>query len=279
MRVGSWNLNHRGRAATREQGALVRDRGVELLLVQEANPASLDVLVEAAGLDWVVTPTGIWPGEPTVGRQPLAAIAGRGSRPEEVGHLPGPASPLRMVYATVEAGAGSFTVASYCAPHGSGFGYGRVEHALALLEWVNAVQGPLILGADAHAPKVDHPDPDLVRTYCHTGDRRLHGARGDDVMFGGRPEHQLSDAYRRWLHQNPGLLQATAVAQPVGPLAVSHYEPVRLHRDRAARRFDAIWVSREFDVAHVTYDYDAAVAAGSDHALVTADVTCDTSVL
>lgn len=77
MRVGSWNLNHRGRAATREQGALVRDRGVELLLVQEANPASLDVLVEAAGLVWVVTPTGIWPGEPTVGRQPLAAVAGR----------------------------------------------------------------------------------------------------------------------------------------------------------------------------------------------------------
>ncbi len=279
MRVGSWNLNHRGRAATLEQGALVRERGVDLLLVQEANPASVEVLIEAAELDWVVTATGLAPGAPTVGRHPLAAIAGRGQRPEEVGHLRGPSSPHRMVYATVPAGIGSFTVASYCAPHGSGFGHGRVEHALALLDWVNAVQGPLILGADAHAPKVDHPDPELVRTYSHTGDRRLHGARGDDVMFGGRPEHQLSDAYRRWLQQNPGLLQATAVAQPAGPLAVSHYESVPLHHGRAPRRFDAIWVSREFVVEHVRYDYDGAVAAGSDHALVLADVQCAASVL
>lgn len=38
------------------------------------------------------------------------------------------------------------------------------------------------------------------------------------------------------------------------------------------RRFDALWVSPELDVKSVAYKYAAAVAAGTDHALVVADL-------
>ena len=38
------------------------------------------------------------------------------------------------------------------------FGYKKVENALALLAWLQTLSGPVLMGADANSPKVDHPD-------------------------------------------------------------------------------------------------------------------------
>jgi hypothetical protein len=51
-------------------------------------------------------------------------------------------------------------------------------------------------------------------------------------------------------------------------LAVSH----RTGTTRNARRYDAIWATDDFVVVDVRYHYEDAVQAGSDHALVLADL-------
>lgn len=273
MRVATWNVKHRGSVTAARLGALAREAQVDLMLLQAANPTSLDMFVTSAEFDWCVTSWNA--GAPALtmpGRRRVAAIAGRGPQPVELGWLPELDRPERMVSAVLGSGTGRVVVASYHAPSGSAAGVKKVDCAKVLLSWVRSVEDPLVLGADANTPKVDHPDPDRARTHWPTGADKLQGGVGDDVMFGGRPAHHLEDAYRRFLNQNPGLLQDVAVHRPQGPLAVSHVSVNRLGNVQRPRRYDALWISRHFDVLHVDHDLDGALRAGTDHALVTVDL-------
>lgn len=178
-----------------------------------------------------------------------------------------------MLFASVATTVGTVTFASYHAPPGVRWGLVKVEHAHALMSWIHSTPGPIIVGADANTPEIDHPDPRLVRTHWHTGRKILAGARGDDVLFGGVTEHRLDDAYRRWLDDHPKEFEAIREARPAGPLAVSHRTGKRRNSPGNPRRFDTLWVGPEFEVRSVFYDYEGAIAAGSDHALMFADVT------
>lgn len=173
---------------------------------------------------------------------------------------------------------GHLQVASYHAPPGVSWGRVKVDHAHALLDWINQTTNPVVLGADANTPEIDHPDRDQVRTHWHTGLRRLHGQVGDDVTFGGHPHHALDDAFRRWLDEHPARLAAIVRERPTGPLAVSHVTGRHHGSPGTPRRFDTIWISRSLTVSSMTYDYAGALdAAGSDHALVTADLEAQPS--
>lgn len=273
MRMATWNVNYRGRAVCRSLGRLAQDKEVDLLLLQEANPSSLHELTAAAGLDWAVTAFDAGAALPDgTGRRRVTAIAGRGHPPIAVGVLPELALPERMVFATLESDLGPLTVASYHAPPGVSWGLTKVHHAHDLLRWINQTEGPLVIGADPNTPKVDHPDPDLVRTHWHTGAPKLEGIPGDDVTFGGRPEHRLRDAYRVWLQDHPAELERITHARPQGPLATSHRTGKRRDREGTARRYDTLWISPELTTTSMTYHYKDAIEAGSDHALVTADL-------
>lgn len=276
LRIATWNLNYRGRSVAPALGELLKRAGVDLVLLQEANPNSLELVREAAGLDWTVSafdagaPTPVGPG-----RRRVAAIAGKGASPGGVGFLPDLALPERMVFASVATNVGRLTVASYHAPPGVTWGRIKVDHAHALLRWIKTTSDLVVLGADANTPEVDHPDPAQVRTHWHTGSRRLAGALGDDVMFGGFPEHRLQDAYRRWLSNQPDLRARIQRESPDGPLAVSHRTGKRKSSPGTPRRFDTLWISPGLKVRSAIYDYDGAIAAGSDHALVIADVVTE----
>jgi hypothetical protein len=275
VRVATWNLNNRGPAVAPKLGALLRRFDVDLLLAQELHQRSKEPLVESAGLSWVRTAfdAGAPVPQGSPGRRRVTAIAGRGTPPELVGVLGHLALPERMVYGNVATPIGRLMLASYHAPPGVSWGVVKVQHAHSLLAWVNGNTGPLVVGADANTPEVDHPDRVRVRTHWYTGLRRLAGASGDDLMFGGRPRHRLDDAYRRWLEQRPAELERIRTERPDGPLAVSHRTGKRRNSPGFPRRFDALWISPEIEVVSISYPSEAAVAAGSDHALVVAEFT------
>lgn len=274
MRVATWNVNYRGPAVSHSLGQLARERGVDLLLLQEANPNSLDQLVTAAGLDWVITAFTEGATYPSAtGRRRVTAIAGRGQAPTESGVLAELTLPERMVFAHLTTDAGPLSVASYHAPPGVSWGITKVHHAHALLKWIDETDGSVIVGADANTPAIDHPDPELVRTHWPTGARKLAGIQGDDITFGGRPQHRLRDALRLWLDHHPDESERLAWANPSGPLALSHRTGRRRDSDGAPRRYDALWLSPDLVPSSVTYEYEASVEAGSDHALVMADVS------
>lgn len=271
MRIATWNINYRGPKTCESLGNLARAQDLDVLLLQEANPRSVDHLVSAAGLDWVITAfTAGAPQPSSTGRRRVAAIAGRGQQPTEYGVLTDLPLPERMVFARLTNESGHLTVASYHAPPGVSWGITKVHHAHALMRWINSTRGSLVVGADANTPAIDHPDPEQVRTHWQTGARRLGGIEGDDVTFGGQPNHRLRDALRLWLDKQPGERERLLASRPAGPLAISHRTGRRTHSEGSPRRYDALWLSPDLTPLTVAYEYAAAVDAGSDHALVTA---------
>lgn len=249
-------------------GDLARSEELDVLMLQEVNPRALSVLQDRGGFDWVRTAYDAGAPQPAGRGGPrLAAIAGRGPEPQRVNLLEGVALSAKAVTAVIPTCLGSISVASYHAPPGVTHGIGKVRQAHALRAWIDRTSGPVIVGADANTPEVDHPDRSRVRTHWHTGDPRIGSSEtGDDVVFGGLPAHRLRDALRLWLGENPEELSVIRQQRPQGPLAVSH----RVGRGRVARRYDALWVSEELRVRAIRYEYDAGLHAGSDHALVIA---------
>lgn len=128
--------------------------------------------------------------------------------------------------------------------------------------WLAGTAGPVVFGMDANAPAVDHPD------FARTVFRRPAppgGGPGEDLLLGPDAEHGLRDVLRLHLAGDPERLAHLRDSAPHGPLAVSGVhagEPVR---------HDHIW-ARDLAVTDVRYHYDEAVAAGSDHAPVVADL-------
>src|SRR6516165_6639690 len=84
VRVVSWNTNFPGRKTAKRQGDLLRELDPDLMLLQEVNPGSSEVLRDAAGADWMVRAIDLRTSEPDdspVRRLVGVAIAGRGLPP------------------------------------------------------------------------------------------------------------------------------------------------------------------------------------------------------
>jgi hypothetical protein len=123
----------------------------------------------------------------------------------------------------------------------------------------------------ANTPLIDAFDFTKTRTPWHTGDRRLHGEPGDDLLFGPGKMHGLDDALRRWLDDSNENDRLRAY-EPVGPLAITHRIGKRKDSSGPGRRFDSIWVSRHRVVRHIKHLYDEGIKAGSDRAPVLMDL-------
>jgi Endonuclease/Exonuclease/phosphatase family len=275
LRVVSWNVNFRGAAAAQGQGELLRKLSPDLILLQEVNPGSAGILRNAAGADWMVcachlrTPA---PGDRPV-RSRGVAIAGRGRPPARTWLPANVALPERVLLAETSLAGTVGTVISYHAPPGVGWGLVKPRQAVALASWLASQHGPILLGADANTPLIDAADFAATRTHWHTGDPHLHGEPGDDLLFGPGKIHPLDDALRRWLANNREAAAALATDRPMGPLAITHRTGRRKNAPGTGRRFDSIWITGHWAVEHVDHLYDQATAAGSDHAIVIADLT------
>jgi hypothetical protein len=111
---------------------------------------------------------------------------------------------------------------------------------------------------DANGPRVDHPD--LARSVWWTPE--------EEAVLGAGA--LTFDALRLWYADHPADFKRRARYYPRGPLADS------FHRGRKGKyvrsRYDSIRVSPGIRVLDVRTLYDDAIRAGSDHALVLADV-------
>src|SRR5258706_8867508 len=272
MRVVSWNVPFRGRVAAQRQGDLLRTLSPELILLQEANPGSADVLRQAAGADWLIRAVELRSRDPDDRpvRSRGVAIAGRGQPPARAWLPAAVALPDRILAAQMKFGGLLLPAVSYHAP--PGVSWGLIKPA-AFASWLATVTGPVILGADASTPETDAADFALARTHCHTGDRHLRGERGDDLLFGPGKIPGLDDALRQWLAGHPDAAAAVAADRPLGPLAITHRTGKRKNSPGTGRRFDSIWITPHWTVQHIDDLYDDAIHAGSDHAIVITDLT------
>ncbi|OUS97293.1 hypothetical protein CA951_02805 [Rhodococcus sp. NCIMB 12038] len=268
--MATWNLNNAVDDRSHRQAALARRLDLDLLLVQEANPRSLGTFTEQAGFDWAVSTDDLAIMMPREGRRwPLpVAVLGRGSRPLTARLIIDAPLPERIIVVTLDTDIGPLTAVSYHAPPGVNWKLKKVEQAQLLSRWLATVDGPIVVGADMNTPDIDHPNREAVRTHWHTGMAKLNGEPGDDIVFGGTPTHPLDDAFRCWLDDHPAELESIRKQRPEGPLAISHHTGRTSTSPGTPRRYDTIWISAHLRVLLMNYDYDDALAAGSDHALV-----------
>ena len=265
---------YRGADGARRQGDLLRELCPDLILLQEVNLGSAEVLRQAAGADWLVCAANLRTraADDRPVRARGVAIAGRGPAPDRAWLQEDAPLPERTLLAEITVDGLGLTAASYHAPPGVNWGIDKPRQAVALAGWLSVQQGPVLLGADANTPLIDAVDFAATRTHWHTGDRHLKGEPGDDLLFGPDKIHPLDDGLRRWLADHPAEVAALS-NRPSGPLAVTH----RTGRRRngfpgTGWRFDSIWITRHWTVQHISHLYDEGIAAGSDHAVIVADL-------
>jgi hypothetical protein len=263
LRVGSWNLKW-GAADL----ALLDRHPVDLLAVQEASPSTITALRER--FDWVHDSSAVLPPGPR--RRSHLYL------PAVCGSLPFPAAgrapvdrliaPIRLAIADVRLPSGAtIAFASYHAMNGSkgADGLDKPRLTAQVAEWLEHESSTVVIGLDANSPAVDHPD--WAQTVCHFdwGEPRAWEPR----LLARGASHSARDVLRTWLETDPSRMEAVAGERPDGPLAISH-------RTRGGRpvRYDFILAtSPAVDVVDVQYLYDEAIEAGSDHALVVADLS------
>lgn len=113
------------------------------------------------------------------------------------------------------------------------------------------------LACDANEPKVDSLLGNEVKFF----DNRDKG-RCAAMIFGENSGHNLIDSYKSYLRKS-------GVGSDTSPLATSHVVGGR------HCRYDHIYHALRWDVTTMTYDYESARKATSDHAIVVADFSRD----
>ncbi len=116
------------------------------------------------------------------------------------------------------------------------------------------------MGIDANAPKTD----------CFRHSENQWWWKDEPVLLGAEPWHDLVDVYRIFLKQHPEMLKEILEKRPEGPLAVSH---IRGNKQKyTPSRYDFIYATPDIKIINVQYLFDEALAVGSDHALVLAEL-------
>lgn len=111
---------------------------------------------------------------------------------------------------------------------------------------------PDIIGMDANEPKVDSYDLDKMIFYNENGG-------GAKTFFKKVKESGMKDAYV--------VANDITTCEEGKCLMISHNV-----RRRGVVRYDFLFVDNNISITKCNYDYDGAIKAGSDHALIEADI-------
>jgi hypothetical protein len=243
-----------------DQLGLLADQHADILLLQDVGPSTVRAVVDSR-LWQYTTDTWSFPiSSQGVARRGGCLIAATGE------WVLGSALPIpdlllsnHSLAVTATRGQATLTLLSCYAPTNTG--PGRKERPCyfnTLAAWLSAVPAPVVLGIDANGPSIDHPDIEQSRWWT----------KEEALLLGAGA--QTEDVLRRWYVDHPPELKRRVRYYPSGPLADSY------HRGRRGKylrcRYDSIRVSPRISVTDVRYLYEEAVQAGSDHALVIADI-------
>jgi hypothetical protein len=258
LRVVSWNV--RGMPHTAAQLALLERECPDIVLLQDVSPSAAQTVRESGSLANVID---TWSdGAPESGRRPRVGCLMAATHRWQLTYgnqCTDPATDGRILCGTAVCEDTMVTLLSCYAPTNVELQKEkRATFFAALARQLAVVPAPFILGMDANGPRIDHPD--LAQSVWWTP---------EDVTVLG-PDALTSDVLRLWYQKHPEAWKRRLQYYPHGPLADSY------HRGRKGKylrsRYDSIRVSSGMGVVDVRYLYNDAVQAGSDHALVAADI-------
>jgi endonuclease/exonuclease/phosphatase family metal-dependent hydrolase len=191
-------------------------------------------------------------------RQYAAALVREPFRLVAPGVLDGVPAPERTLVAVAERDDVRVSLASLAAPSGGRLGAAeRAAQCEGIAGWLAGREPPLVAYVDVGAPRRERLDP----ADCE------FSSPAAALVLGPDGAHGLVDVYRSLLERDARLREQALAARPDGPLAVSHTS-----RNGVVSRPDVLLASADLTVETARYAYDRAVAVGSDHALVVAEL-------
>lgn len=282
IKVLTWNLNAFTNDRTDEKLALLDRLDWDVALLQELLPKSIVEVRDHFPTGRLITRelADGWPNPPS--RRRCAVLVRKASTfvaeriIDCVDGITGPepkdceAPRELLVAADIRIGNNVVTVVSAHPPHAAGESdyerAWRIESKLRTYAALERFVTPLdnvIVGMDANA---------WIDYMLFTQERWDDGSEQADVtrFFYETPaRHGLRDALHVWFDTHPTEFATAMSNTPHGPLAVTHF---RGKKHPVAERFDVIMVKPTFQVLSIEHNYEDAVAVGSDHAYVLAEL-------
>jgi endonuclease/exonuclease/phosphatase family metal-dependent hydrolase len=274
VRVASWNINCFNAWRTGEKAALLGALDWDVALLQEVGRESFERL---AGIDGVVGAEALaFTGGEHHRRPHGAVVLSRVGSLHDLEVLPGLPITERFLAASIDVDGRRVRVASWHAPNGPGDGIeGKMRGYREVAAWATrtfatgspgstASSGapPVILGADTNSWESGWEQGPLDEEDDFAEEHRF--------MLEPAP-HGLRDAFRDVLARDPERLAAILARRPGRSLATTYVRGPS--SNPVAERMDRIFVSDAVRVSDVEHHFADAVAVGSDHAVVVAEVS------
>ncbi len=262
MKVVSWNINCFTAERTDRKAALLEALDWDVALLQEVAREPFERLMRIEGVDGAEA-LALTGGEHH--RRPHgAAILSRVGPLRDLQTLPSLPITERFLAATIDVEGAPVRFAAWHAPNAAGDGVEtKMRGFRDVAGWAALASGQhVVLGADTNSWEVGWDQKPLDE----------EDAFAEEHRFAIEPApHGLRDAFRAVLAADRERLGALLARRPGSALATTY---VRGTSNRpVAERMDRVFISRDVEAHDVAHDLGDALAAGSDHAVVRADLS------
>lgn len=180
----------------------------------------------------------------------VLVLVSKGIEIVEAGVIERSPFPDRTVYVTIKKGGAAVKLLALHSLTGCGYYRSKSVQYDSFAEFIDEYH-PDIIGIDANEPQVDHYDMQQMQFFDN--------GPGAKHFFEEMVSIGLTDAYVRY-NGTDGYVEGQ-------PLTKSHNI-----RRKGAVRYDFLFVRDTYGVEAITYNYDEAVAAGSDHAIIVCNI-------
>lgn len=180
----------------------------------------------------------------------VLVLVSKGIEIVEAGAIERSPFPDRTVYVTIKKDGATVKLLALHSLTGCGYYRSKSVQYDSFAEFIDAYR-PDIIGIDANEPQVDHYDMRQMQFFDN--------GPGAKHFFDEMADIGLTDAYVRY--------NGTEGYEEGQPLTKSHNI-----RRKGAVRYDFLFVRDTYEVEALTYNYDDAVAAGSDHAIIVSEL-------
>ncbi|MFZ1398279.1 MAG: endonuclease/exonuclease/phosphatase family protein [Candidatus Promineifilaceae bacterium] len=267
VRIASWNLRYSAVAHTRRRIAYLQTLDWDVLSLQEVSRKAWEELKQSGLMEsgcYTLEEFGLTPG----GYRPhgAAILARHGLTLHDPRLVPDLPKPERALSVQVAGLAIPLEVISWHAPNAAGEGpETKIQAYRAVTSWLTGKETATVLCFDGNSWNAS------VQLNREAPTDTAHPYYEEGLFFSSSAPHPLEDTLLTYYRNNPEAHQAIVQLRPDGPLAISYVRGSR--KKPVPDRFDYIFASPDIEVFQCTYDYEGGIGAGSDHGIVTADLT------
>ena len=256
MRIIDWNLSYSGDTAPKIEYLLSLLSDEICVMLQEVKPHAYEHIRTALGQNYHLLysldyrkPSNYDSGARKLG---VLIIVSKEAIIKDVGVIERSLFPDRTMYATIDLNGTQYKLLTLHSITGCDYKKAKSVQFDAFSEFIDTYH-PDVIGIDANEPRFDHWDIGQMRFYDN--------GPGAKIFFETIAKIGLLDSYvaaNRITECEEGL-----------PLTTSHHI-----RRKGNVRYDFLFVKNHIKIERMEYQFDEAIAAGSDHALL----LCETAI-